>query len=77
MKTIGFALAMFAAVCIVMHVTGCSATCAVIDLANRACPLVVEYTDRSGEKRTVTVSNDDAVGLAAIKAAARPDGGAP
>lgn len=56
--------------------TGCNATCAVIDLANRACPLVVQYTDRTGAQRTVTVSNDDAAGLAAIKAA-RPDGGAP
>lgn len=76
MRTLATALFLFALGAIVAHLTGCKTACAIIDLANQACPLVVQYTDRTGAKRAVVVGNDDARELAAIKAA-RADAGAP
>ena len=74
MRTIGFAIALFAFGCIAPM--GCKATCAAIDLASKTCPAVVEYVDQYGTKRTTTLTNEDARELVAIKAARR-DAGAP
>lgn len=74
--TLAMVFFLFAVGCIAGHLCGCHAACAVIDLAHATCPAVVRYVDQAGVEHTVTLTNDDAAGLAAVKAARR-DGGAP
>jgi hypothetical protein len=51
-------------------------TCAAIDLAHSACPLVVKYVSEDGQQHTMAISHEDAKQLGAQKMAGSRDGGA-
>lgn len=47
--------------------------CSVIDLADKACPLVVQFTDDAGKQQTMQITHQDARELGARKAAAKAE----
>jgi hypothetical protein len=58
----------FAAMTLLM--VGCAAAvCPIVDLADKACPLVVSFVGEAGTKEQMMITHDDARELAARKAA--------
>jgi hypothetical protein len=43
--------------------------CSIVDLADKACPLVVQFTDEAGTKQQLQITENDAKELGAKKAA--------